>query len=471
MSVPDVILTVRDGSLGVIPPLATGTCLKIGTCQLGTVNTIYSFSDPQLAVTTLGQGPLTEAVVRSLGIGGGPVLAIPANPTTAGSAGAVTKNGTGLSVITVAGAANDAYSVAILITAGGVNPAGGTATFQYSLDGGTTWSPVTSVPVSGTYVIPNSGLTLTFSAATLVAADTYTFVCTSPGFSLSDLNAALTAALASSYSFGFVHVVGPASTAAGAAAMAAAVDVQMSTAAVSKRFIWGIIEVPQDTDANIMTAFANTASTRVMAAAGFAVVASAINGRQLSRSAGWVLAERTAAVTMGTDLGRVKDGSLPGVVSISRDERATPALDNARLATLRTIIGRQGFYINNGRMLSPAGSDYQLAQYRRIIDAFSTICYTALLNFLNDSVTVDATTGYILEASAQNIEAYVGEQAKSVITRPGEASSLTITVNRATNIISTGTLPVSGRVVPNGYNKSITADIGLSNPALTLKAA
>lgn len=472
MSVPDVSTVVRDGALGAIPPAAPGTCLKAGTCQSGTVGTVYSFADPQIAVNTLGQGPLTESVVRSLGAGGSPCLAVPVNSSVSATvASPATKVGTGACVVSITGTPFDAYQLKLLVVAPGVTPSAGTATFQYSLDGGTTYSPIIAVPTAGTYVIPNTGLTLSFSAAALVALDTYTSACTAPGFSLSDLVSAITSALASSFSFGFIHAVGPAASVSAAAAMLAGVDTLMAAAMAAYRYIFTVIEVPQDTDTNIMAAFASSSSTRVMAAAGFATVASAVNGRQLSRSAGWVISERISSVRPGVDLGRVSDGSLPGVVSISRDERATPGLDDARFATLRTIIGRNGFYINNGRMMSPAGSDYSLVQYRRVMDVFSSTGRQALLNFLNSGLLVDPVTGFILEADARNIETYTEELCRDAITRPGDGSALTITVNRATNIISTANLPVTGRVVPLGYAKFITLDLGLSNPALQLKAA
>jgi hypothetical protein len=43
-----------------------------------------------------------------------------------------------------------------------------------------------------------------------------------------------------------------------------------------------------------------------------------------------------------------------------------------------------------------------------------------------------------------------------------------VVVNRASNILSTSNLPVTVRVVPLSYQKTITTNIGFSNPALSL---
>ncbi len=475
MTLPDVTLQINDGALGILPGASPLVPCIIGTCTLGVTSTVYSFGDPTTAFNTLGYGPLTEAVCRSLGIAGGSVIAIPANPSVAGTSSAVTHSGTGTSVQTVTVAtANDSYSIQFNIVAGAASLSALTATFQYSLDGGQTFSVLYAVPVSGLFVIPNTGLTVTWAAGTFVAGDTYAFTCTAPGYSTTDLATAITAALASPLTYGFIHAVGQiGANAAATAAAVAAIDTQMSTAQSAYRYIWTLIEIATDTDANILAAFLSVSSLRTSAWASTATVASAINGKLLNRSSGWCAAERAAAVNPGIDLGRVLDGSLKGVSAITRDERVTPGLDSARIGTLRTIIGKNGYWITQPRMLAPLGSDYYLIQYRRIMDVACAVVHQALAQFINDTVLVDPSTGYIDNRYASNIEAYANSALNNALSfnNPPDVAAATAVVNRAVNIISTGTIPVTVRITPNGYAKAITVNIGFVNPALKLASS
>lgn len=62
--------------------------------------------------------------------------------------------------VVVAGVPNQAYAVRVRIIADG---ALGSATFQWSTDRGVTWSSTLAVPLTGTYVIVGSGLSLVFT--------------------------------------------------------------------------------------------------------------------------------------------------------------------------------------------------------------------------------------------------------------------------------------------------------------------
>ena len=69
---------------------------------------------------------------------------------------------TGFSVgtVTLSGIPTAAYDVRVLIIAAGNL---GAATFQYSTDGGTTWSGTTTVPTLGTFAIPGTTLSIVFT--------------------------------------------------------------------------------------------------------------------------------------------------------------------------------------------------------------------------------------------------------------------------------------------------------------------
>ena len=560
MAIPDVSLTIRDGALGIAPASSNQTHLKLGVSVLGAVNTIYSASDPQTLRNLLGNGgPMVEAAALAMAtqvsasgpVQGGPIYCVPANPSTYGTASAVTKVGSGVETLTVAaknavavffkctvpgvvatsvwgvsfdggvtfplsftsaatvivpgcslltvaiaGTAvlNDTVSIS---TAGVVTPTGtgtqvftvssaspvdaynaivtivaagalGTATFTYSLDGGNTTSPVLLVPASGLYVIADTGLVLTFTGV-CTAGDYFTFTTSAASFSNTDLATAMTAILADPRAWAYIHVLGAAASSAASATQLAALDTQLGTAAASYRFARGIIEAFVDTDAGAIAAFNTSASTRVAVGQQTANLVSVINGRIQPRNVAWLAAARAAKVPPSEDLGRVASGACVGVVKLNRDEQATPGLDAARFTTARSIIGRQGYYLTNGRLMSPAGSDFTYWQNGRVMDIAAATVRQALLIYLNDSVRVDPLTGFILEVDARHIEAYVDGQLRAALTQPGYASDVNFQVSRTQNILSTNTLATTTRVTPLGYAKAITVDIGFVNPALAVK--
>jgi hypothetical protein len=188
------------------------------------------------------------------------------------------------------------------------------------------------------------------------------------------------------------------------------------------------------------------------------------------RSAAWPIAARIALVPISEDLGRVATGPIIGVSALDRDESVTPGLDAERFATLRTIVGEQGYWITSGKMMSPYGSDFVDVQHRRVMDVACALARSALLHFLNDTVQVDSTTGQIRQQDAKAIEQYVDGIVRASLVAPGYASDISIQVNTNANILSTQILPVTIRVTPLGYNHFISVDIGFFNPALQVTA-
>lgn len=99
--------------------------------------------------------------------------------------GVVTKTGTGTGSLSVSGAPTASYSVQVRIAAGG-EP--GAATFQYSLDGGASWSEAATIPASGATGIGTTGASVTFAAGpsgagtSFVAGDLFSFSVSTPTF-------------------------------------------------------------------------------------------------------------------------------------------------------------------------------------------------------------------------------------------------------------------------------------------------
>lgn len=475
MPLPDVTETIRDGALGIVSQNSDNIQVKLGISTLGAPNTLYGFSSVQQAVATLGVGPLVEAVAHSLSVAGGPVYAMPISGSVAGVAGSVTHTGTGTATLAVSGTPNDSYSVQVNIISGAALLSTGTATCQISLDGGNTFGPVTTIPSSGIITLSDprgnaTGLTLTWtyvSGTAFVAGDQFVFTNTAPGYTLSDATTTFDALLALNQDWAWVHFVGLAASVSAAASLAAGVESLLGTAATQYRYGFAVIEVPQDTDANIVSGFSSFSGVRTGVCAGFETLVSPISGRLMSRSVAFGLTSRLQKVSPSTDAGRVADGPLEGCRALSRNEFATPNLDQHGFTTARTIIGLQGFFITNPRLMTNPGSDYTYIQNRRVMDIASKTARTAALNYLNSSVRANAN-GTIADRDASVIEAQITNALQQALTVPGDASAVSVKVDRTNNIVSTGQLLITIRVTPLGYAKSISLDLGFTNPSLAL---
>lgn len=472
MTIPDVSLTIKDGALGVLPPSGNNVLTLMGICSSGTANSAYTFGDIGIAKDTLGTGPLVEAVCAVLREAGGSVRAVKIAGTTAAAVSAVTagSGNTGLSVLTTTStSALDTYSVKVLVVAGGTNPAAGTATIRVSLDNGLNYGPTVALPTSGAYTVPNTGVVLNFSAATLVAADTYTFTTTAPSFSTSEFNTSYDAAvLDQTADFFGIGLIGVPADATAAQGFFSAFDTKLAGSATLFRYIWGAMQSHSASDAQLKTDFASLTSTskRLSVATGTARLQSAVGAYQTDRPLLYSMLARAALAPPSEDLGRVASGALLGVTALSRNEALTNTLDDFGFCTARTHIGLGGFYLTNGNLLTDPSSDYQYVQHRRVMDIACKLTRMGMLKFLNDSVRVKTSDGTILEADARRIENYVEGIVRAGTTQLGYASDVSIAVIRTDNILSTSTLRVTIRLIPLGYLKAIDVTIGFFNPQL-----
>jgi hypothetical protein len=388
--------------------------------------------------------------------------------------GTVTRVGTGTATLlnTSSNSPVDAYDVRVeIMAAGGL----GVGSFHYSLDGGNNYSGTLTIPSSGTFVIPGTGIVLTF-AGTFTLADLYTGASTAPGYTTTELAAGTTALLANPSEWGFLHVGGQAANAAASATLAAALGAVMDTAEAAFRYVRAIIECPQaEGDTAIKSAFASFVHPRIGVVAGDEGLISAVSLRNERRSVAWAYTAMLSATKLSTHPGETVSahgaGPMLGATSLYRDEQATPGLDEARFVTARTIVGKPGYFITRGRMMASPGSDFSQIMNCRVMDRVCTIARSALLDFVNQSVHIDPVTHFILEADAQEIEAIVGSKLRAAIIDEDEASSVGIVVSRTDNLLSTSTLNVEIECVPKGYTENIKATIGFKNPALVAAAA
>ena len=463
MAAPSVNITVTNGGLGNAPPSPSQTVAVFGCSSAGTANVVSGpYSSVSKLITDYGYGPGVESAAALIAAGAQPLF-VKTPSTTPGSSSAVVKTGTaGLSVMTVSvGVAYDRYNVIVTITRSGTVGSGIPGGFTYSLDGGVTTSLEVRMPVSGDYVIPNTGLTIHFTAATIGAGDTYTFTTIAPAWGNSDLTAAALALQQSTKIAGLIHVVGPMNATA-----AGVLNTALAAFPTNKKFIRAIVETVDFTSTEsawittIETDYALFTSDYIAVAAGPILYPSVISGVNYRRSCAFPAIVRAAQIAISQSIGEVSLGALPSVTTVYHDEYAVPGLDASRFMTTTSIPGLTGYYIQRPLMMYSVGSDFTELQYGRVMDEACRIVYSYFVQRLNSRVRLNPTTGFILEKDARALESGCYTQLQSGLLNTGDANAASVAVARNDAIQSTKTLTVTVKVQPVGYSEFINVTIG-----------
>jgi len=480
-------IQIRDGGIGLVSSQAA-LPLVVGVCSGGTATTLYQFTDPNQLKDTLGHGPGVELGLPVVTEAGG-CLFLKTAASTAGVAGAVTKTAIGVSTgtVTVAGAPRDAYRVLIEIRVSGTVGAG---KFRYALDRYSavasatptayTFTEEITIPSGGTYAVPNTNLTLTFvpgaGANFFLAGDYHAFDCTAPHYTTSDLGAAITALLTQigARKIRKVFFAGKNATSSAGATMAAAIATHMNTLKAAQFYGRAVMDMGEDVAATAKTSFASFANDRVQVVWGNADVAT------LNTFPGWgfprypamlPVSERAAGADLSENLGRKASGTLRGVKAIYGDEGAQTAFSEAdKITTLRTYRGDAGFYITNGYLRSPSGSDFQYWDWGCTIDEICETIVTAQDKWLLKKLrSLTDGTGKIDSRDAARIESAVRAALKAKLLDPvnvegykAHVSGLSYVVDRTNDYLSTRTFMSACVAVPLVPAETISTQVGFA---------
>jgi hypothetical protein len=488
-----VTTTANDGGLGTLPSSTAKAHVIAGVCTGGTAGVLYPFSTQKSLTDTLVGGPAVQAAAYELAFDGGPIYVCPINASVAGVASAVTvvRAASSTGTITVAaGTPLDCYSVKIRVSSTGTGQlvTTGLVQVQVSVDGGTTYGAAQFVPNTGTFILRDqrsvaTGLTLSFTVATTTFdyGDVHSFTCQAPFYSASDVTTMFTGLFADTTDWAWIHLVGyptagsSSANATASAVIASTVATNMATAYAAGQYVFAIMEAPPSTDAYLTTAFLNFTDRRVKIECGTDVLTSPLDGNSYTRSHAWPLSARLGMIRPSISPGQTGDGGIPdapggplqGVVSINRDERTAGAsMYDQGFGVSMTYQGFPGFFCDAGRMKAPAGSDYTLVMYRRVMDQACKYARIAGFKYLNSPLAVDSTTGHLLAATAAGIKSYVDKYVRAAMGT--EFSDLIITVNDTDNLLTVQKLKIKVQVIGFAYALNVEEEIEFYNPALTL---
>lgn len=376
---------------------------------------------------------------------------------------------------------NDDYEVAILFVAGGVRGTPG-VTYQWSLDGGRTYSPVTALGTDVSIIVPGSGgVKIDLGVGTIAAGASIAFPTVAPQWNDTELGTALDALKASGVTWELVHVVGPID--------ADAFDVLdlkvagMATEGKYREWI-GSTRLPVGDEseatylASLTSAFSEKATVLGMLTAGSCWLTSGVSGRKYRRPISYPLAAREASVSQEINTADVNLGTLPGVSlrdsngnAVHHDESVNPGLDDARFTVLRSWDGLAGVYVNRPRIFSAEGSDFRLFPHRRVINLAEAALRLYFIRRTSKPIRVDADTGFILEEDALEIEAGANAALRTVLLKKPKASGATFALSRTDNILSDPTMRGEARITPLAYPEVFEIEVGFLNPALQTQAA
>ena len=468
--IPSSTGTLRDGGLGVLPEDTTQTSWKIGVSSAGTAGQVYTFrgTDTQSVVSSLGYGPLVDAIVAHLlKSGGKTVYAYKATASTAGSSSAVTKTGTSPNM-TLTGTPINYADGKVVIVAGGTL---GTATFRYSLDGGDTYSD--TIATAATYAIAEQGITLNFAAGSYVAGDYYTWVDTAPAMTNANLSDGLDDIIESPLEAAFVHVVGTPVDASAAATMTATCQTKMEAAIAAKKYMFAVHGGAPVAASSMITTYASVDAKFVVVAAGFCEYIDDRTGRIVKAPIDRLIAPRIARNPISVDLQRdVADSVLDPLAGIRQlvptgalastgyhDEAATPGLNAARFCSLYSITGKSGYYVVNGHTMAASTSDFGLVQFVRVALRAAQVFYLWSLDNLSQRIRKDPTTGYILPSVAQALEDDATAALRAAVGQ--HVDGVSVVINRADNLSADPTLRYKIRLVGPAYAKTVEWELGL----------
>lgn len=135
-----------------------------------------------------------------------------------GTYGTIHKVGTGATVMSIHSGSEPygTYEVVVKCIAGGTIGTAG-VTIRYSLDGGRTFSQIVALQTATTFTIPNSGVQVDFTVATIHAGDTFSVRAFAPQMGVQDILDAFDALAASTVDTALVVVEGNTDATLGAA--------------------------------------------------------------------------------------------------------------------------------------------------------------------------------------------------------------------------------------------------------------
>lgn len=179
---------------------------------------------------------------------------------------------------------------------------------------------------------------------------------------------------------------------------------------------------------------------------------------------------RAAKIGVHQSLGRVRDGAITASGFLT--DGKTPEehfsrwniLNDAGYIFYRTFVGKNGYFLNGDPLATSTEDDYNTLAYGRVIDKAVVIAYQTYINDILDNIEVDSEKGTIPTPVCKSFEASIIRAVSTEMAN--EISAFTAYINPAQDILTTGRMEVSCKIVPLATLREINVNLSLNNPVV-----
>lgn len=186
-----------------------------------------------------------------------------------------------------------------------------------------------------------------------------------------------------------------------------------------------------------------------------------------------ILCGRIAQCAVQTNIGRVKDGALAVVQAYIGTEDPSvsddvESLNNRSYVTLRTFVGKSGYFFADDHLATSASDDYHSLARRRTADKAYRVAYATLVDEVNENLNV-TNKGTLEAATAKNLENEIVSDIYTSMTQEGNLSvdsadtsdkGVKVVVDTTNDVLATNKIKVAMKVKPYGYSKYIDVELG-----------
>ena len=468
----DVSFKVSDGLLGLRRETGDGVHIKVGVSNAANGSPVAVTGDMDAAQIKerLGLSPLADAAMDAVQAGAGKIWCIGVKPSSKGSVGAVTHEGTGGGTVTVTGEPSNAFDVIVKITGtGGLNA----AAFAVSIDGGYSFTDEATVPLTGQYQPIGTNLTLTFAAdgeAVFQADDTYRFQTTAPVATNGEILAALEQIKHFHKEFEFIHIVGG----SGCELWTAVSAFQQELATISKMPAFVLMEAQMPDSEELEDWAAQMENNRrrisnsdiqVCAAWGRLLrldgttqtvnLAGAVSGRYAKAAVQKSIGQTRAEAGMGFER-----TVLTELLPAGYDNEIIDRLDRAGYLTFREYDGLDLIYVYHANMMCATGSDYRYAEDVRVRNKVIREVRKEALLQLGDDIDL-SDLQHELEVRVKFVTAALDRMVAAKEISDYEAA---VADGLAETFHLDETLRMKVRYLSRGYIREVLVDLGRAAP-------
>lgn len=465
-----VELDLHDSNGGTGSGSGTGVFGKIGVSPADSASPIVITGNMDAAMIRekLGNSPLADACMDSIENGSSTIYALPVKETTHGKISEAVHVGEGKGTVEASGNPTNEFTLIVQIETSGLTNA---ATCVISENGGETWGEEQTIPLSGAITVPNTGVTLTFTASDgnlFHAGDTYTFEATAPSASNGDILDAVKKFRSYMVTVELIHIVG------------------VTTAA-----LWGSLEnigSTMETEAGKPIFFvceqknAGEAQSTADYVEDIAPQAKSVKGRHVCVVSQWAryirmdgreqdiniagvftgslasIKESTSAAYTGTDGISYPEGKIVKLLPEGIEDYIEQ-LDAARYVFLRKYDGLEGYYVAATNMTAPASSDYANIEDVRVMYRLARDVYKRALLHQNEDFDQNEEEVYYTQVQEDlNVPMDDAKDTDSIIS-DGRVTILTDMVNAGKD----KKLPVRIQCIPRGYTRELKLDMYVVN--------